>query len=48
MRHTFWKAGLALAATLCLSVVVAANPQTQTRKAEANRQSGYGAADLLS
>ena len=32
MRHTFWKAGLALAATLCLSVVVAANPQTQTEK----------------
>ena len=32
MRRTFWKTGLALAATLCLSVVILANPQTQTDK----------------
>jgi mono/diheme cytochrome c family protein len=37
MRRTFWKTGLALAATLCLSVVVLANPQTQTEKPTVKR-----------
>jgi mono/diheme cytochrome c family protein len=32
MRRTFWKAGLALAAVLSLSIVVIAGPQTQTDK----------------
>ena len=32
MRHTFWKAGLALAAAFCLGAVVLAKPQTQTEK----------------
>jgi mono/diheme cytochrome c family protein len=37
MRHTFWKAGLALAATLCLSVVLFASPQTQADKPTVKR-----------
>jgi mono/diheme cytochrome c family protein len=37
MRQTYWKAGLALAATLCLSVVVLATPQTQTEKPTVKR-----------
>jgi mono/diheme cytochrome c family protein len=37
MRRTFWKLGMALAATLCLSVVVVASPQTQTEKPTVKR-----------
>ena len=37
MSHTFWKIGLALAATLCLSVVVLASPQTPTEKPTVKR-----------
>lgn len=37
MRRIFWRAGWALAATLCLSVVVLAYPQTQTEKPNIKR-----------
>ena len=37
MRRTIWKAGLALAAVLSLSIVVIASPQSQTEKPTVKR-----------